>query len=56
MEKFIAQIVQNCLKNDLLSEEDAPWLQYVLEKRISTTLMALIPLHPRPPIQLTETR
>lgn len=42
MEKFIAQIVQNCLKNDLLSEEDAPWLQYVLEKRISTTL-TLIP-------------
>lgn len=41
MEKIIAQIVHNCLKKDLLTEEDAPWLQYALEKRISTTLTSI---------------
>lgn len=41
MPKFVERTVQYCVSADFISQEDAPWFRYCLEKRISTIIVGV---------------
>ena len=41
MPKFVDRTIQYCVSSDYITQEDAPWFQYCLEKRISTIVVGV---------------